>query len=109
MQDFDFDFDANPTVNPAMIHTLSTCAWVRNGEPRCLIGDSGTGKSHLLIGLGAAAMAGYRVRYVMAAKLVKAADDKQTAIGTTAPGPPVVPNVARLIIKNGDRRERGVP
>ena len=78
----DFDFDANPAVNPAMIHTLSTCAWVRNGEPLCLIGDSGTGKSHLLIGLGAAAaMAGYRVRYVMAAKLVnelvEAADDKQ--------------------------------
>jgi DNA replication protein DnaC len=61
---------------------LASCAWVRNGEPLCLIGDSGTGKSHLLIGLGAAAaMAGYRVRYVMAAKLVdelvEAADDKQ--------------------------------
>jgi DNA replication protein DnaC len=46
-----------------------------------LIGDSGTGKSHLLIGLGtAAAMAGFRVRYVLAAKLVnelvEAADDK---------------------------------
>jgi DNA replication protein DnaC len=65
-----------------MIHTLTTCAWVRNGEPLCLIGDSGTGKSHLLIGLGAAAaMAGHRVRYVMAAKLVnelvEAADDKR--------------------------------
>ena len=42
----------------------------------------GTGKSHLLIALGtAAAMAGYRVRYTLAAKLanelVEAADDKQ--------------------------------
>jgi DNA replication protein DnaC len=47
-----------------------------------LIGDSGTGKSHLLIGLGtAAAMAGHRVRYALAAKLVnelvEAADEKQ--------------------------------
>jgi IstB-like ATP binding protein len=47
-----------------------------------LIGDSGTGKSHLLIGLGtAAAEAGYRVRYTLASKLVnellEAADDKQ--------------------------------
>ncbi|MEU8300471.1 ATP-binding protein [Micromonospora sp. NPDC048909] len=47
----------------------------------CLVGDPGTGKSHLLIGLGAAAaMAGFRVRYVLAAKLVnelvEAADDK---------------------------------
>ncbi|MGK5680174.1 IS21-like element helper ATPase IstB [Actinoplanes sp. URMC 104] len=78
----DFDFEANPSVNPAMIHTLASCAWVRNGEPLCAIGDSGTGKSHLLIGLGAAAaMAGHRVRYVMAAKLVnelvEAAHDKQ--------------------------------
>jgi DNA replication protein DnaC len=47
-----------------------------------LIGDSGTGKSHLLIGLGsAAAMSGFRVRYALAAKLVnelvEAADEKQ--------------------------------
>ena len=48
----------------------------------CLIGDSGTGKSHLLIALGTlAAEAGYRVRYILASKLVnelvEAADDKQ--------------------------------
>ena len=37
----------------------------------CLIGDSGTGNSHLLIGLGAAAAeAGCRVRYTLASKLV---------------------------------------
>jgi DNA replication protein DnaC len=78
----DFDYDANPTLNPATIHTLSSCAWIRAGQPLCLIGDSGTGKSHLLIGLGtAAAAAGFRVRYTLAAKLVnelvEAADDKQ--------------------------------
>lgn len=48
----------------------------------CLIGDSGTGKTHLLIALGTlAAEAGYRVRYTLASKLVnelaEAADDKQ--------------------------------
>jgi len=78
----DFDFDANPAVNPALISTLASCGWVRAGQPLCLIGDSGTGKSHLLIALGAAAaMAGHRVRYTLAAKLVneliEAADDKQ--------------------------------
>jgi len=77
-----FDFDANPSVDPAAIHTLATCDWVKKGLPLCLIGDSGTGKSHLLIALGTeAAMAGYRVRYTLAAKLVnelvEAADDKQ--------------------------------
>jgi DNA replication protein DnaC len=80
----DFDFDANPVINPATIHTLAGCAWVRAGEPLCLIGDSGTGKSHLLIGLGtAAAEAGFRVRYTLATKLVnelvEAADERQLA------------------------------
>ena len=78
----DFDFDANPSVNPATIHTLASCEWVTKGLPLCLIGDSGTGKSHLLIALGTeAATAGFRVRYVLAAKLVndlvEAAGDKQ--------------------------------
>ncbi len=77
-----FDFDADPNVDPATVNTLATCAWVKKGEPLCLIGDSGTGKSHLLIALGTeAAMKGFRVRYVLATKLVnelvEAADDKQ--------------------------------
>lgn len=77
----DFDYQANPAINSAQISTLATCDWVRKGEPLCLIGDSGTGKSHLLIGLGsAAALAGFRVRYASAAKLVnelvEAADEK---------------------------------
>ncbi|MGH3292551.1 MAG: ATP-binding protein [Trebonia sp.] len=48
---------------------VPTCDWVRKGLPLCLIGDSGTGKSHLLIALGTeAAMAGFRVRYTLATK-----------------------------------------
>ncbi|MET9633859.1 ATP-binding protein [Lentzea sp. NPDC006480] len=59
-----FDFDENLNVDPAVIHTLATCEWVKKGLPLCLIGDSGTGKSHLLIALGTeAAMAGFRVKY----------------------------------------------
>lgn len=77
-----FDFDANPSVDAATVNTLATCEWVKKGEPLCLIGDSGTGKSHLLIALGTeAAMQGFRVRYVLATKLVnelvEAADEKQ--------------------------------
>jgi DNA replication protein DnaC len=76
-----FDFTANPLVDPGLIHTLTKGAWIADGQPLCLVGDSGTGKSHLLIGLGiAAAEAGYRVRYITAAalvnELVEAADDK---------------------------------
>ncbi len=66
-----FDFEANPNIDPATINTLATSEWVRKGQPLCLIGDSGTGKSHLLIALGTeAAMAGYRVKYTHATKLV---------------------------------------
>ncbi len=78
----DFDYTANPAVNPAVINTLASGAWVAAGEPVCLIGDSGTGKSHLLIALGtAAAEAGHKVRYTLAStlvnELVEAADDRQ--------------------------------
>ena len=77
----DFDYDANPNINPALVHTLASGDWIRRGEPLCLIGDSGTGKSHLLIAFGtAAAMKGYRVKYTLATRLVnelvEAADDK---------------------------------
>jgi DNA replication protein DnaC len=52
------------------------------GEPIVLLGDSGTGKSHLLIALGLAACEqGRRVRYVTTAQLVnelvEAADERQ--------------------------------
>ncbi|WP_328391250.1 IS21-like element helper ATPase IstB [Nocardia sp. NBC_00416] len=77
-----FDFAANPSIDPAVVHTLAECDWVRQGRPLCLIGDAGTGKSHLLIALGTeAARAGYRVRYILAAglvnKLVEAADGQR--------------------------------
>jgi DNA replication protein DnaC len=78
----EFDFTANPAITPAVVHTLAGGEWIRQGRPLCLIGDSGTGKSHLLIGLGiAAAENGHRVRYTTAAalanELAEAADDRQ--------------------------------
>ena len=78
----DFDFAANPAIPAAVVNQLATGAWVKAGQPLCLIGDSGTGKSHLLIALGtAAAQQGYRVRYTLTSKLVnelvEAADEKQ--------------------------------
>lgn len=80
----DFDYEANPNINPATINTLATGDWIRKGLPLCLIGDSGTGKSHLLIGLGtAAAEKGFRVKYILATRLVneliEAEDEKVLA------------------------------
>jgi DNA replication protein DnaC len=77
----DFDATASP-VAAATIATLATGSWIDAGTPVVFLGDSGTGKTHLLIGTGIAACeAGRRVRYVTCAQLVneltEAADDKQ--------------------------------
>ena len=78
----DFDVDAVPTINPAVLATLASGGYLDAGEPIVLLGDSGTGKSHLLIGLGVAACEqGRPVRYATAAQLVnelaEAADERR--------------------------------
>jgi DNA replication protein DnaC len=61
----DFDTTVAAGVPPATVAALQA------GAPVVLLGDSGTGKSHLLIGMGVAACeAGRRVRYVTTAALV---------------------------------------
>jgi len=77
----DFDLTVAAHINPATLAALGKGGWIDAGEPVVLIGDSGTGKSHLLIGLGVAACeTGRRVRYVTCAQLVnelaEAADER---------------------------------
>jgi DNA replication protein DnaC len=77
----DFNPDAIPGIAAALA-TLAAGTWIDAGEPVVLLGDSGTGKSHLLIGLGLAACEqGRRVRYSTTAQLVnelaEAADNRQ--------------------------------
>jgi DNA replication protein DnaC len=78
----EFNVDAVDTIAPATLAHLTTGAYMTAGEPVVLLGDSGTGKSHLLIGLGVAACEqGRSVRYTTTAQLVnelvEAADDRQ--------------------------------
>jgi DNA replication protein DnaC len=80
----DFNVDAVPTIKPATLAHLASGAYLNAGEPVIMLGDSGTGKSHLLIGLGLAACEqGHRVRYVTTAalvnELVEAADERVLA------------------------------
>jgi DNA replication protein DnaC len=77
----DFNTDAVPAITPALLGNLATGTYLDKGEPVILLGDSGTGKTHLLIGLGLAACEqGRRVRYTTTAALVnelaEAADDR---------------------------------
>jgi DNA replication protein DnaC len=76
----DFNAEAVPSLTPQLAR-LATGAYLDKGEPVVLLGDSGTGKTHLLIGLGLAACEqGRRVRYVTTAalvnELVEAADQR---------------------------------
>jgi DNA replication protein DnaC len=52
---------------------LASLEWVTAKENLCLVGPAGTGKSHVLVSLGIAAVdAGHKVRYYTAADLVDA-------------------------------------
>jgi DNA replication protein DnaC len=73
--------DIVPTIQAAELATLASGVYLNASEPVVLLGDSGTGKTHLLIGLGLAACEQRRkVRYVTTAQLVnelaEAADER---------------------------------
>jgi len=77
----EFNVDAVTSIPAATLGQLAAGHYMDAGEPVVLLGDSGTGKSHLLIGLGLAACEqGRRVRYVTTAQLVnelvEAADER---------------------------------
>jgi len=67
------EFDlAVSSINKATFDYLASLEWITARENLCLLGPAGTGKSHLLVALGVAAVhAGHRVRYFTAAELVE--------------------------------------
>jgi DNA replication protein DnaC len=67
----DFDFEAAAGAPKARIQELSGLAFVERRENVILLGPSGTGKTHIAIGLGVKATErGYKVRFITAADLV---------------------------------------
>ena len=67
----EFDLTVS-SVPKATFDYLSSLEWIGARENLCLVGPAGTGKSHLLVALGVAAVqAGRRVRYFTAAELVE--------------------------------------
>lgn len=83
----DFDTSISP-IDAATIATLAAGKFINTGSPIVLLGDSGTGKTHLLIGTGlAACQTGRSVRYITAAALVNElveAQDEHTLTRTVS-------------------------
>ena len=66
----DFDFDAAPGVDKALIDDLATCRYLESATNILLIGPPGVGKTMLAVGLARAAVeAGYRTYFTTAADL----------------------------------------
>jgi DNA replication protein DnaC len=66
----EFDFEKAPQIAAAKIRDLAQGGYIERSEPIVLIGDCGTGKSHLATGLClAACQQRRRVRFIIAAAL----------------------------------------
>ena len=77
-----FDFLAIPSVNKPLVMQLARCEYIERRENVIAIGNSGTGKTHVALGLGlAACQRGLSVGFTTAAALVhelmEARDDRR--------------------------------
>ena len=76
-----FDFDAMPSLNKPLALELARCEYIDRHDNIIILGPSGTGKTHIALGLGlAACQKGLKVRFTTAAALVhelmEAADER---------------------------------
>ena len=77
-----FDFKVIASLNKALTMELARCAFVDRRENVIALGPSGTGKTHVALGLGlAACQKGLKVRFTTAAalvhELIEAADERR--------------------------------
>ena len=77
-----FDFTSQKSVNEPLVRELLRCEFIDHHENVLLIGNSGTGKTHLATALGfAACCQGYKVRFfgctALVTQLLEAQEDRQ--------------------------------
>ena len=77
-----YDFSALPSLNKQKVLELSRGSWIAQHANVCLLGQPGTGKSHLAIALGlAACREGIRTKFFTAASLVNQLEEAQKQFG----------------------------
>ena len=68
----EFDFGFQPSIDKKQINDLSTCQYIKEKKNFILIGNPGTGKTHLAIALGIKALLkGYRVLFTTTAEMLR--------------------------------------
>ena len=77
-----FDFKAIPALNKMQVLELARCEWIERRENVIALGPSGTGKTHIALGLGlSACQKGLSVGFVTAAalfhELMEARDERR--------------------------------
>jgi DNA replication protein DnaC len=77
-----FDFKAIPSLNKMSVMELARCEYIKTHENIIAVGNSGTGKTHIALGLGlAACQKGLAVGFITASALVhellEARDEKR--------------------------------
>ena len=66
----EFDFKRLKHVEEAYVHQLASCDFIRNRQNVLMVGNPGSGKTHLSIALGIrACQSGFRVKFATAATL----------------------------------------
>ncbi|MFT5326944.1 MAG: DNA replication protein DnaC [Planctomycetaceae bacterium] len=77
-----YDFSALPSLNKQKVLELARGDWITQHANVCLLGQPGTGKTHLSIALGlAACREGVRTKFFTAAALVNQLEEAQKKFG----------------------------
>lgn len=80
----EFDFQMVPYIPAAIVRNLSEGGYLTRKEPVIFLGETGTGKTHLAIGLGVAACRQRkRVRFTTAAEMVTELIEAQNQLELT--------------------------
>jgi DNA replication protein DnaC len=84
-----FDFLALPSLNKALVLELARSEYVARRDNIIAVGNSGTGKTHIALGLGlAACQKGLSVGFITAAalvhELIEARDEKRLLCACSA-------------------------